>query len=703
MPATAPYGSWDSPVTAELAAGHDGRPDWVGAVGDELWWTEPRPAEGGRAALVRRRPGGGPEVVLPAPWNVRSRVMEYGGRPWAGAAAGAAAQGVADGWAGAGPVVVFVHFADQRMYRYAPDAPGAVPVPLTPEPAIRAGLRFVDLTLDPERGEVRCVLEEFTGERPHELRRAIVAVPLDGSAAGDRAAIRELAGGHRFLTGPRISPDGRRAAWIAWDHPAMPWDGTELRVADIAEDGTYQAARTVAGGPEESVAQAEWAADGTLIAATDRTGWWNLHRIGLTPGEAVGDGAAGNLCPRDEEFAGPLWRPGSQWFAPLPDGRIAVAHGCGAQRLGLLDPRTGGLTDVAGPYTEWGATLAVTPDGVAGVAASAQRSFEVVEVRGASGTGDGGAGGRGGGSRGVSGARPVSTSPDGSDGGVDPAYLSEPRERTFTGPDGREVHAQIHPPRNPARTAPDGELPPYAVWAHGGPTGRVPLVRDLEIAYFTSRGIGVAVVNYGGSAGYGREYRNRLRESWGVVDVEDCAVVARALAAEGSADPDRLAIRGGSAGGWTTGASLTSTDVYRCGVIFFPVLDLTSFGPEGTHDFEAYYMHSLVGPLPESADRYRERSPVNRADRLTVPFLLLQGLEDVICPPAQSETFLARATASAKARGRAIPHAYLTFEGEGHGFRRLETMVTCLEAELSLYGQVLGFDPPGVPVLALVT
>jgi dipeptidyl aminopeptidase/acylaminoacyl peptidase len=656
MPTTATYGSWHSPVTARLAAGHDGRPDWVGTVGDEVWWTEPRPAERGRITLVRRRADGTTASVLPAPWNVRSRVIEYGGSPWAGT--------VLDGRT----TVVFVDFADQRLYRYEPDS-SAEPRPLTPAPDLTAGLRWADLTVVAARGEVWCVLEEFTGPGPGELRRALVAVPLDGSAAEDRSAVRELGGGSRFLTGPRLSPDGRRAAWLAWEHPAMPWDGTELRVADVTPDGTFTAARTVIGGPEESVAQAEWADAQTLLAVTDRTGWWNLHRVDAATGEAV------NLAPREEEFGGPLWRIGQRWFAPLPDGRIAVAHGRGAQRLGVLDPATGALDDVPGPWTEWAPTLAVGDGAVVGVAGSPYRSYEVVRVE--------------------TGTRAAAVVGREHRDAVDPAYLPEPVERTFTGPDGREVHAHLYPPRNPDFTAPAGELPPYVIWVHGGPTSRTPLVQDLEIAYFTSRGIGVAEVNYGGSAGYGRVYRNRLRESWGVVDVADCAAVAEALAAEGTADPDRLAVRGGSAGGWTTAASLTSLDVYRCGTIIYPIFDLLGWATGETHDFESRYLDSLVGPLPETAERYRERSPSTNADRLDVPFLLLQGLDDVICPPVQCERFLESIA------GRGIPHAYLTFEGEGHGFRREETMVTCLEAELSLYGQVFGFDPLGVPVLEL--
>ncbi|MFI9250292.1 prolyl oligopeptidase family serine peptidase [Streptomyces sp. NPDC053069] len=646
---TSPYGSWPSPIDAALAAAHDGQPEWVGFVGDEVWWTEPRPAEGGRRALVRRTAEGVEEVVLPAPWNVRNRVMEYGGRPWSGAVGAG------------GPLVVFTHFADQRLYRYEP---GGEPRPLTPVSPVGAGLRWADPHLDLARGEVWCVLEEFTGAGPSDVRRVLAAVPLDGSAAEDRTLVRELTdGGHRFVTGPRVSPDGRRAAWLAWDHPRMPWDGTELLVAQIAVDGTLHTVDAVAGGPQEAIAQAEWSADNRLLYTSDRSGWWNLYRDGIP------------LCPRDEEFAGPLWKPGLRWFAPLDDGLVAVVHGRGSTVLGILDTESGEIVDAAGPWTEFGATLAAHGGRVVGVGASPRTAYEVVELDTATGR-----------ARAI-GARHRDA--------VDPAYYPEPHIRTFTGPDGREVHAHVYPPHHPARTAPDGAAPPYVIWAHGGPTSRAPLVLDLAIAYFTSRGIGVAEVNYGGSTGYGRAYRERLRGQWGVVDVEDCAAVARALAEEGTADPDRLAIRGGSAGGWTSAVSLTTTDVYACGTIVYPILDLATWGPGETHDFESRYLESLIGPLAEVPARYAERSPTAHADRLTVPFLLLQGLDDVICPPAQCERFLARIA------GRGLPHAYITFAGEGHGFRRADTMIRALEAEISLYAQVFGLDVPGVPRLEL--
>ncbi|MFG2209648.1 S9 family peptidase [Streptomyces sp. NPDC048638] len=672
MVTTAPYGAWPSPVDAGTVAAHDGRPAFVGVVGDEVWWTEPRPAEGGRRALVRRRPDGGTESVLPAPWNVRSRVLEYGGQPWAGTVTGS------------GPLVVFSDFADQRLYAYEPDG-GAAPRPLTPLSDTGDGLRWVDPVLRPELGEVWCVMEEFTGERPTDVRRVIAAVPLDGSAAGHRDSVRELSDDrHRFVTGPRVSPDGRRVAWIAWDHPQMPWDGTLVMLARITAKGEFDDIGPVVGnlgagggGAGESVAQVEWAADGSLLFVSDPGGWWELQRIDP---DAADDGvvASRRLCPaREEEFAGPLWNVGQRWFLPLDNGTLAVIHGRGTTTLGILDPASGELVDSAGPWTEWAPTLAVHGSRVMGIAAGPRSSYEIVELDACTGR-----------------SRVIAA---GHVDAVDPAYYPEPRIRTFTGPGGRDVHAHVHPPHHPEFVGSEGELPPYVIWAHGGPTSHAALVLDLELAYFTSRGIGVAVVNYGGSTGYGREYRERLRGQWGVVDVEDCAAVARALADEGTADPARLAVRGGSAGGWTTAASLTATDVYACGTISYPILDLAGWAAGGTHDFESQYLESLVGPFSEVPERYRERSPLHRADRITAPFLLLQGLDDVICPPVQCDRFLAEVA------GRGIPHAYLAFAGESHGFRRAETIVRAVEAELSLYAQTFGFRRDDIPALELRT
>lgn len=662
-PSPSPYGSWTSPITADLAsrgmtAGQIAAPSYLGFQCDELWWIEPRPQEDGRSALMRKQHSDADaETVLPEPWNIRSRVIEYGGRPWATAADDH------------GALVVFANFPDQRLYLHRPDTEGAVPQPLTPVSPVGGGLRWAEPEIDLARGAVRCVLEEFTGEGPGDVRRLIAQVPLDGSAAEDRAAVRELSDDrHRFVSGARVSPDGSRAVWLAWDHPHMPWDAAELRIADVADDGRLHRARTLVGGPGDPVAQAEWAADGTLLAACERTGWWNLHRIDPETGSARPVHRAA------EEFAGSQ-RLGLRWFAPLDDGRIAVLHGRGAQRLAVLDPAADNLVDVPGDRAEWLPHLAVSGTRIAGVAAGRRTSYEVVEVDAVALT-----------TR-VAGHRHQAS--------VDPSYLPEPVARVFKGHDGQEVHAHLYAPRNPDHTGPSPDEPaPYVVWAHGGPSLRAPLSLNLEIAYFTSRGIGVVDVNYGGTPGYGREYRERLRERWGVVDVADCAAVARELADEGSADRRRLAIRGGSAGGFTAAASLITTDVYACATMLYPVLDLEILAAGVSHDFESHYLESLIGPnTAESAARYRDRSPAAHPQNITVPFLLLQGTDDPICPPAQSREFLPGASA--------VPHAYRLFEGEGHGFRRQDTVVTALEAELSFYGRVFGFTPPNVPVLNL--
>ncbi len=653
MTTTASYGTWTSPVTAARVATAEASPAWVSVAGDDTWWVELRPAEGGRLALLRRRPDGTVSTVLPEPWNVRTRVQEYGGRAYLVLPPGS---------------VVFSEFTDQRLYVFDPDGASA-PAPLTPEPAVPAGARFVEPVLSPDGDEVWCVREEHSGAEPGDLIRAIVAVPLDGSAADDPGAVRVLHVGTRFLAGLAVSPDARRVAWLGWDHPHMPWDAAVAYVADITSDRTFGAARAVVGGHGAAVAQVDWLDEDTLLVAAELDGWFNLHRVDL-----ASSAAPVNLTPRDEEIGGALWQPGQRWFAPLRDGRVSVLHGLGAKRLGILDPAHGGIVDVDTPHTEWAATLAVADNAVIGVAGSPDRPLDVVRVDIGSGA--------------WVPLRPTEPSEVS-------AYLPSPEARVFRGPDGREIHAAVYPPANPDYDGPAEERPPYVVFVHGGPTGRRAMVQDLEIAYFTSRGIGVVDVNYGGSTGYGRDYRNRLREEWGVVDVEDSAAVAQALVDEGSADLQRLGIRGGSAGGFTSAAALTTTDVFACGTVMFPVLDLVAFAGGGTHDFESHYLESLIGRWPDERKRYEERSPLQQTEGLHAPFLLLQGLEDRVCPPAQSEAFLARI------EGRGVPHAYIAFEGEQHGFRKEETIVRALEAELALYARVFGFEPVGIAPLDL--
>ena len=660
----APYGAWPSPISAAAVARAGVRLGDVAIVGDpsagETWWTEARPAEGGRQVVVRRRGHTQPTDLLPAPWNARTRVHEYGGSCWLPVPEGSDP-------ASGGHALVFTHWDDQRVYRL--DAAGGEPRPLTPEPPEPAGWRYVDPVPAPGGTHLWWVREAHADG---QITRRIVAVPLDGSAADDPSAVREVVGGSHFLAGPRPSPDGRRLAWLAWDHPQMPWDGTELRVADLGADGVAGPSRTVLGGPAESVLQPEWADDDTLYAVSDRTGWWNLYRL------PVADGEPEALCPREEEFGVPLWTPGMATYAVLADGRLAVLHGRGEMRLGILDPASGALTDLDLPYRVLGWSLRSSAGTLALTAGGPRTPATVLRVD--TGTGE-------------STAVHVATDPNEL---PDPEYLPEPTAETLPGPGGRDVHALVYPPTHPAAAAPEGELPPYVVFVHGGPTAHTLPGLDLQKAYFTSRGIGVVDVNYGGSAGYGREYRERLREQWGVVDVEDCVAAAQALAEQDRADGRRLAIRGGSAGGWTTLAALTGTDAFAAGASYYGVAELLRFAQD-THDFESRYLDGLIGPLPEAYGRYVDRAPLSHVDQLSCPVLLLQGLEDEVVPPSQAELF--RDALAEKG----IPHAYLAFPGEQHGFRRAETVIAALEAELSFYGQVLGFDPPGVPRLELST
>jgi len=646
-PKALPYGAWPSPITAADVARGFRQLAGASIVSDAVWWTEGRAVEGGRQVISRPDGAGGIADVIPAPWNARSRVHEYGGASWTALSEDR---------------VIFVNFADQRLYLARP---GEDPAPLTPATDAAALTRYAEPVAGPGGTAIWCI-RELHGDR--RVSRDIVAVPVDGSAAADGTRVRSLVGGSDFLAYPRLSPDGRRLAWIAWDHPRMPWDGTELRVADVAADGTIGTPRTLLGGPNESVLQPQWIGADELYVVSDRSGWWNLYRIGVGEGDKPEP-----LCPREEEFGGPLWLLGSTWYAVLDDGRLAVVHGTDEQRLGVLDPATGELTDLDLPYTVYG-SLSTDGQSVATIASSPRSAPAVVRIDIESGL--------------------VQTLRLAEEAGLDPAYLPVPESITVAGVGGRDVHAHVYPPTNPDAAAPAGELPPFLVVVHGGPTAQSLAALNAAYAYFASRGIGVIDVNYGGSTGYGRAYRERLRGQWGVVDVEDAVSAVESLVAAGKADGRRLAIRGGSAGGWTTLAALTRTKVFGAGASYFGVAELLQFIKD-THDFESRYIDGLIGPLPAAHDLYVERAPLSHVDDVSCPVLLLQGAEDKIVPPSQAEMFR-----DALAR-KGIPYAYLLFEGEQHGFRKAENQIASLEAELSFYGQVFGFEPPGVPRLKL--
>jgi dipeptidyl aminopeptidase/acylaminoacyl peptidase len=673
-----PYGEWPSPITAAEIASGEAAGSFPVIIGSDTWWQEGLPEEGGRTTIMHGS-GGKQSTLLPAPWSARTRVHEYGGQSFLPVPR-AALQPGQQARSGKGYEVMFANFADQRLYLAgAGVAEGREqPRPITPDPLevqggsgplASAGLRYADFSLSHDKREVWCIQERHEDGK---VSRAIVAVPLDGSAAAAPDKIRTLVTGTDFFAFPTPSPDGKWLAWICWNHPYMPWDGTELRVAPV-ENGMPGKGRLVQGSLRESVLAPLWRDNETLYIATDWPGWWNIYQFGLSGEPPLA------LYPADEEFAGPIWQLGMRPFALLGDGRLAVVHGAGSYRLGILDPETFELHDLDTPFSDFAPTLSADGNSIAAVAAGPARRPTVVRVDANTGKTE------------IL-QRDLADLPD-------EAYLPVPRQVDFEGPYGQVVHAQLYAPANPEARGPDDERPPYVVWVHGGPTGQVTGVLDLDKAYFTSRGIGIIDVNYGGSSGYGRQYRERLRRQWGIVDVQDAIAAAQWVAKAENADPARLAIRGGSAGGWTTLAAVT-TGTVRAGKVFsaaasyFGVSDLRGFA-ETTHDFESHYLDGLIGPLPGYETVYAERAPVGHVNALTCPILLLQGLDDPVVPPAQSESIAADLAA------HDTSYAYLAFEGESHGFRKAESIIASLEAELSFYGQILGFSPPGVPAVSI--
>jgi dipeptidyl aminopeptidase/acylaminoacyl peptidase len=623
-----PYGTWGSPISAEVVARARRRLGFPRISDGCVWWQEARPTESGRTTVVMRLPHGRTKSLLPAPWDARSRVHEQGGQSYLP---------IPD----AGGTVVFANLADQRLYR---TVPGGAPSPLTPAGA----LRYADLALSADGADLWCVQERHAGGN---IERSIVTVPLDGSGK-----IRERVTGADFFASPTPSPDGRRIAWIAWNHPSMPWDGTELRVAEVGD--SPMAGRIVMGGPAESVLAPSWRDSQHLYVVSDRTGWWNLYLAGLdgNPPRA--------LHPAAEEYGYPLWELGGRPYAALADGRLAVVHG---ERLGILDPHTGVLTDLSCGYDYFEPVVAADGYHIVALAGRYDRALAVVRIDAR-----------------TAGAEPLRGEVDEL---PDPAYLPAPRRLELPGP----VHAVLYPPAHPGTRASRNELPPYVVWVHGGPTGHDSTLFDLTKAYFTSRGIGIAAVNYRGSTGYGRAYREALRGNWGIADVADAIAVARALCERGEADGNRLAIRGASAGGWTALAAVTTGvsahgPVFGAATSYFGIADLELLAAH-THDFESRYLDGLVGPLPASQAIYRERSPIGHIGSATCPILLLQGKDDPVVPPGQAET-MARELAK-----HGISHACLVFDGESHGFRKAETVITALRAELAFYARHLGFTP----------
>jgi dipeptidyl aminopeptidase/acylaminoacyl peptidase len=636
-------GSWHSHITPGLVA--EIGPVFFKFADIQLglggaFWIEARPEEGGRDVVCFAPDSGEVVTVTPPGFDARTRCNEYGG--------------------GAffvhGPTVFFSHLQDQRLYRQASFR--APPVPITPEPSEPAALRYADGVTTPDGKLIVCVRERHDGPR---VTNDLVALPSDGSAAP-----WTIASGSDFYSFPRISADGRALAWTQWDHPNMPWDGSELYAGRFSAGGRVTDVRRIAGGPEESIFQPEWSPDGVLHFVSDRSGWWNIWRESGSGVEAI--------CPMEAEFGAAQWTFGLSRFAFLSDGTIAASYTAdGVDRLALI--AGGKLEDVALPFTALHPEC-LRSDGrrVWFIGASDQQAPAIVCYDTTT--------------------RATDVVRRSTDRAFENGVISKPRVIRFPVDDGI-AHALFYPPANSNFMPLEGEKPPLRVAVHGGPTSRYPAALDPDWQFFTSRGWAVALVNYGGSTGYGRSYRERLRKGWGVVDRADAVGAARYLADSGEIDASRIVISGGSAGGYTTLLALCLEDIFAAGISYFGIGDLEGFARD-THHLESHYCEGLVGPYPEAASAYRERSPVYLADRIRSPLLILQGSEDEVVPRSQAEEMLAALDTNR------VPHAYIEFEHEGHGFRRKDTLERAVEAELYFLAKVLGLPAPeGVTPIAI--
>jgi dipeptidyl aminopeptidase/acylaminoacyl peptidase len=626
-PETSPYGSWKSPITAELVAGGEVGLEQIRIDGDDIYWIERRAEEGGRKVIVRRSSGGAVADVTPVGFNARTRVHEYGGGDYAVA----------------NETMIFSNFTDQRLYR---QQPGSEPRPLTPDSAHR----YADLQFDRIRSLLFCVREDHTD--PSEPVNTIVHIGLDGDGPGD-VVVSE----NDFYSTPRISPDGSQLAWLTWNHPNMPWDGTELWLGKLNDDGSVTEKEKVAGGVDESIFQPEWSPDGTLYFVSDRTGWWNLYRWRERQLEA--------LCPMEAEFGQPQWVFGASLYAFASDRQIVCTYAkAGRDYLATLNTDTKSLETIELPFTTISQVRAAA-NRVVFIGASAIQTTSIVSL-----------------DLTTHNFEVLRRSREAS---VDTGYLAEPRAIEFATEHGLTAHGYFYPPQNRDYAAPAHGKPPLLVMSHGGPTSSSSSSLKYSIQYWTSRGIAVLDVNYGGSSGYGRAYRQRLNGSWGIVDVDDCSNGARHLAGRGEVDGNRLAIRGGSAGGYTTLCALTFRDTFKAGASHYGISDLEALAMD-THKFESRYLERLIGPYPARRDLYVERSPIHFTDRLNCPMILFQGLEDKVVPPNQAEKM------AGAVRAKKLPLAYLTFAGEQHGFRRAENIKRVLEAELYFYSRIFGFE-----------
>ena len=654
------YGTWRSPLTAARVTAGALRFDHLVVDGDDLYWAEGRASEGGRYVVVRRTPDGEIRDVTPDAFNVRTRVHEYGG----------AAYTVHRG------TVYFSNFGDQRLYRHAPHD--------EPQPITEAGYFYAEASVDVTRKRLVCVREDHRGS---EVINTIAGVDCNGSFE------QVLVSGADFYSDPIVSPDGTRLAWLQWNHPNMPWDATELWVAMLDHNGRPTEPHKAAGLRNESVFQPAWSPDGRLYFVSDRTGWWNLYRADLS-GRTEGE----HLLPRELEFGKPQWTFSQKTYCFVDGGRIAATYTeAGQWHLGVLHLDSREFTPVALPLEPFESINAIgetlyfiggAPNepmcvAAAPLTASASIPASTNEPTSASAAG-------------VASPAPTATgiSASASDAliirsassdRIPPEWISVAQPTTFDS-NGQRVHAFFYAPTNPGFRAPSGELPPLIVISHGGPTAASLDVLDARVQFWTSRGFAILDVNYGGSTGFGRAYRERLNGTWGIVDVADCVNGAQHLVQQGKVDPNRLAIRGGSAGGYTTLAALTFYDTFRAGASHYGVSDVEVLAQD-THKFESRYLDSLIGPYPATRERYRERSPIHFAHQLSAALILFQGLDDKVVPPNQAE-MMAEAV-----RRKGLPVAYVPFPGEQHGFRKAENIIRSLEAELYFYGRVFGFSP----------
>lgn len=633
-PVIAPYGAWKSPLTADSILAKSLGLGEVQVDDTTVYWIEQRPSEGGRSVLVRRTPNGLTTDMTPAPFNVRTRVHEYGG----------------GAYLATGGVVYCSNFADQRLYRIADDG---APEPLTPD--LPGGvLRYADAALDATRNRLILVREDYR-EPGKEAKNTLVALALDGENANGG---RVLVAGSDFVSTPRVSPDGSRLCWLAWNHPNMPWDGTSLWSADIAGDGSLANAQHIAGGERESIFQPAWSPSGELYFISDRTGWWNLYRWHAGQAEA--------LAPMEAEFGTPQWQFRMATYSFVDAGHLVCTwQQHGISHLASLDLASGALTPIETPYTVISSPQASGSQLVFG-GASPTNPVQIVRLNTATGE------------RAV--LRRSNTMV------LDDAWVSTPEEIEFPTENGLTAFGLFYRPRNPDYAAPVGELPPLRVLSHGGPTAQVLGVFNPSILYWTSRGFAVLDVNYGGSTGYGRTYRDRLKGQWGVVDLDDCVNGARYLAQQGRVDGDKLTITGGSAGGYTTLCALTFREAFKAGASHYGVSDLGALARD-THKFESRYLDQLVGPYPASEAVYQARSPLFHVDQMKTPAIFFQGLEDPVVPPSQAVAMVE------VLRAKGVPVAYLAFEGESHGFRQAANIKRSLEAELAFFGRILGYTP----------